>query len=72
MFFGVLTEVTGTLVKHYEEVKSLGDLRLMIEDEFPEVAHYNFIVSVNREIINTDKELNDSDEIALMPPFAGG
>jgi molybdopterin converting factor small subunit len=72
LFFGVLTEVTGTICKHYREVKSIGDLKLRIQDDFPEIVHYNFRVSLNNKIINDDPKLIDGDEVALMPPFAGG
>jgi molybdopterin converting factor small subunit len=72
LFFGVLTEVTKTNVKHYSEVKSTGDLKLRIEDDFPEIAHYIFRISVNNEIINSITALKDGDEVAFMPPFAGG
>lgn len=72
LFFGVLSEVTGTNCKHYRDVKSIGDLKLRIYDDFPEVVHYNFRISLNNQIINDDPSLNDGDEVALMPPFAGG
>jgi len=72
LFFGVLAEVTGTILKNYSEVKTVGDLKLRIYDDFPEVIHYNFRISLNNEIINNDSNLNNGDEIALMPPFAGG
>jgi len=72
LFFGVLAEVTGTSLKNYSEVKTIGDLKLRIYDDFPEVIHYNFRISLNNEIINNDPNLNNGDEIALMPPFAGG
>lgn len=72
LFFGVLAEVTGTNIKHYPEVKSLSDLRLRIEDDFPEIVHYNFRVSVNNTLIENESLLSDADEVAFMPPFAGG
>ncbi len=72
LFFGVLAEITGTNCKHYREVSSISDLKLRIQDDFPEVVHYNFRISLNNEIINNDPRLNDGDEVALMPPFAGG
>jgi molybdopterin synthase sulfur carrier subunit len=72
LFFGVLADVTGINCKHYLEVKSIGDLKLRIQDDFPEVVHYNYRISLNNEIINNDPELNHGDEVALMPPFAGG
>jgi sulfur-carrier protein len=72
LFFGVLSEVAGYNVKLYNNVNSVGDLRLRIEDDFPEMAHYNFRISVNQQIISGDTLLNDGDEIAYLPPFAGG
>jgi molybdopterin converting factor small subunit len=72
LFFGVLSEVAGTDCRHYNDAKSVNDLRLRILDEFPEIEHYNCRISLNNEIINKDRLLNDMDEIALMPPFAGG
>jgi sulfur-carrier protein len=71
MFFGVLSEVAGIDIKHYN-VRSISDLKHRLEDEFPEIRHYNFRISLNNEIINSDKTLNDNDEVALLPPFAGG
>lgn len=72
LFFGVLAEVTGTNFKHFRDVKSIGDLKLRIQDDFPEVVHYNYRISLNNEIINNNPKLKDGDEVALMPPFAGG
>jgi molybdopterin synthase sulfur carrier subunit len=72
LFFGVLAEVTGINCKHYSEVKSVNDLKMKIRDEFPEVVHYDFRISVNNELIDNDQPLKDGDELALMPPFAGG
>ena len=72
LFFGVLVEVTGSNCKFYSDAKSIGALKLMIQDEFPEIAHYNFCISLNNEIVNNDRNLKDGDEVALMPPFAGG
>ena len=72
LFFGVLAEVSGTSIKHYENVKSLTDLKLRIQDDFPEIVHYNFRISVNSTITDDDLVLKSGDEVALMPPFAGG
>jgi len=72
MFFGVLSEVTGSDIRHYADIKSIDDLRLRILDDYPEIEHYNYRISLNNEILNSDGNLNDGDEIAFMPPFAGG
>jgi molybdopterin synthase sulfur carrier subunit len=72
LFFGVLAEVTMTGSRHYPDVRSFGDLRLRVEDDFPEIVHYNYRIAVNNEIINEEPVLQDGDEIAFMPPFTGG
>jgi molybdopterin synthase sulfur carrier subunit len=72
LFFGVLAEITKTRFKHYRDITSYDDLRLRIQDEFPEIVHYNYRIALNSEIINEDPELKNEDEIAYMPPFAGG
>ena len=72
LFFGVLAEVAGTAIKHYHDVRSIKDLTIRIQDDFPEIVHYNYRISVNSEITDSDLSLKAGDEVALMPPFAGG
>ena len=72
LFFGVLAEVIGTNCRHYSEVNSLSVLKRLIQDEFPEIVHYDFRVSVNNELVDNEPALNNGDEVAFMPPFAGG
>jgi molybdopterin converting factor small subunit len=71
LFVGILAEVTQTGSRHYRNVSSFGDLRLRIEDNFPEIVHYNYLIAVNNEIINDSPVLRDGDEIAFLPPFGG-
>lgn len=72
LFFGVLAEVTGTTCRHYSDVVSISVLMGRIRDEFPEIVHYDFRISLNNELTDDEPALNDGDEVALMPPFAGG
>lgn len=72
LFFGVLAEVTKTSFRHYSNIRSFDDLKLRIENEFPEMVHYNYRIAVNKEMVNNVPILNDGDEIAFLPPFAGG
>jgi molybdopterin converting factor small subunit len=72
LFFGVLSEVAGTGIKFYEDVKSIEHLKLRTANDFPEIVHYSFRISLNNEITNSDALLTDGDEIAFLPPFSGG
>jgi sulfur-carrier protein len=72
LFFGVLSDVARTDIKIYDGIKSLEELKLRIFDDFPEMVHYDFRFSVNNELVNKDCLVKDGDEVALLPPFAGG
>ena len=72
LFFGVLAEVTGTSCKHYPDVSRMEDLRLRITDDFPEIMHYNYRIALNNVIIVGEPSLQPGDEVAFLPPFAGG
>ena len=72
LFFGVLSDVAGTGIKFYEEVKSIDILKQRVSDDFPEIVHYKFSISLNNEFISDDSLLEGGDEVAFLPPFAGG
>ncbi len=72
LFFGVLAEVTGTALKIYEDVKTLEHLKIRVADDYPKTVHYSFRIAVNNEISDEDMPLKDGDEVAFLPPFAGG
>ena len=72
LFFGVLSEVAGTGLKFYEDVKSIEHLKLRTADDFPEIVHYSFRILLNNEMTDSDTLLTDGDEIIFLPPFSGG
>ncbi len=52
------------------------DLVAAVQQHYPalgDLLHQKkVVVSVNQEIAHWETALSDSDEIALLPPFAGG
>lgn len=52
------------------------DLVAVIDAAYPKIGELlqkkKVLVSVNQEIAHEDLEVKDGDEIALLPPFAGG
>ena len=72
LFFGVLTDVSNVNKLVISDVKNIEGLRSELQNRYPDLGKYTFQISVNREIIRTNKTLRDGDEIALLPPFAGG
>src|SRR2546428_12285952 len=77
--FGMLK----TMAKNQAELRvslnggrTVSDLVGFLEKDYPEMAELihkkNVLVSVNHEIAHPDTVINEGDEVALLPPFAGG
>ena len=64
--------LTLALGKH-QSVKNVVEL---VNKRYPKIGELIYkkkiLVSVNQEIAHEDTKVQDGDEIALLPPFAGG
>jgi len=74
LFFGKLKDITGTHISEVKGITTLSMLKEKLFNEYPELEGEVFVFSVNQEIVSKDedRELNEEDEVALLPPFAGG
>lgn len=43
-----------------------------LKSEYPDLGNFQFSIAINRAITSEVIDLNDGDEIALLPPFSGG
>ena len=72
-YFGMIAEAVG---KENEEIdfaeSTVEELEKVLKNKYAKLASMNFKVAVNQSIVNADFKLNESDEVALLPPFAGG
>ena len=71
-YFGPIADVAQKKEEQFSSVNSLYELQSKIESQYPEIKRITYALAVNQSIIRVDVELNDYDEIALLPPFAGG
>jgi molybdopterin converting factor small subunit len=66
----------GTLSFALQDGKRVKDLVAAIDATYPKIGELlqkkKVLVSVNQDIAHEDLEVQDGDEIALLPPFAGG
>lgn len=74
--FGSIREAVGTgeLVVELEEGASAETLRKALAQDVPafETAGTRLAIAVNRELVKGDCILKEGDEVAFLPPVAGG
>lgn len=72
LFFGNISDITGTGEMNYSDAADTDMLELDLINKFPQLKNFTYRIAVNKEIISKNTILNDSDEIAFLPPFSGG
>lgn len=77
-FFAIIKNLAGKEDAQFEVGGSikLKDFIDMIDKDFPKVGEMlrtkKVLISVNQEIGTDDMLVKDGDEVAILPPFAGG
>lgn len=72
MIFGKLTDIFQNTIYEVSEVVTVTELRKHLEIAFPDLKKYNYLVAVNKQIVNGENSIPKNAEIALLPPFSGG
>jgi sulfur-carrier protein len=72
IYFGSVTDITGIPSEMADSPESLNELNEVLLTRFPELSGVSYRFSVNRKLTTENLQLADGDEIALLPPFAGG
>lgn len=72
LFFGALVEITKTAKLELTGVNSSDEALEMLHQKFPMICHYKFSLALNQNFLTDTAPLHDGDELALLPPFAGG
>ena len=72
LFFGALVELTKVSSMQINEITNSEEIIEILHKKFPLLFHYKFSVALNQNFLTDAAPLNDGDELALMPPFAGG
>ncbi len=70
--FGQLSEIAGNTELELNELLDTDQIREQLLSDFPKLEQHPFVMAVNKKIIKQNQKLNEGDEVALLPPFAGG
>ena len=71
-YFGMIAEATEKTEEEFILTKDITALAAELELKYPKIKDSNYKFAVNQSLISENINLNDNDEIALLPPFAGG
>lgn len=74
-YFGIIADITEKKEEVFfinEQCNTIKKLQSSINIKYPKILDINYSVAINKLFANCDMELKDKDEVAYMPPFAGG
>lgn len=71
-YFGLIAEITQCNQEYIDfSESSLSELLAELYTKYPKLKEKNFQVAQDQELITNETLLN-GEELALLPPFAGG
>lgn len=72
-YFGMIAEWVGAAQNEMSFAGStVGELKTQLESKHPKLTGISYQVAVDQKIATVDQALTEKNEIALLPPFAGG
>lgn len=72
LFFGQLTDVTGTTTLVLENIIDTKSLAAKLQQAYPGLDAKKYIIAVNSNQVTENTLLSDNCTVALLPPFSGG
>ncbi len=73
-FFGMIGEAVKSsheVIDNYEG-RTIGDLEDHLLNQYPQLNNFTYQIALDRKIANRDVALQSENEVAILPPFAGG
>ena len=74
LFFGTLADVVAThkRIVDDKQIVDTRSLQVFLTNQYPELKKHNYLIAVNQIVSKDNIQITTGDEIALLPPFAGG
>ena len=72
MFFGQLTDITGTQELVLQDIYDTNTLQETLHELYPALANAKYAIAMNKKTIQGNSMFSGDTTIALLPPFSGG
>jgi len=72
-YFGMIAEAIEKEAESFDfSDTTIEELNTALKNSYPQLKKLNYSFAINQTISNKNETLKPNDEIALLPPFAGG
>ena len=72
-YFGMIAEWASTEQESIEvDGTSVAALKYALVKRIPRLKDISYQIALNQKLVNSETLVNDADEVAVLPPFAGG
>jgi len=71
LLFGAIAEKAGG-DRIEIQADSVGSLHTILRSRIPELEKMRYAIAIDRKVVQEDQALAGTEEIAVLPPFAGG
>ncbi len=73
IYFGIIAERAGSDSGDFDfEGKNVDEAKKLLESKILGLSSISYQLAVNHKIVSNSTVLNVNDELAALPPFAGG
>jgi molybdopterin converting factor small subunit len=72
LLFGQLAEIVGKSKLIVNDCKDTQSLKEKLVNDYPRLKECVFLISVNKLVVKKNHMIEIGNEVALLPPFAGG
>lgn len=72
LVFGQLADITKSSAISIEKANDTETLLEILYYHYPLLKQKEFLIAVDKRIVNEKSEIRDNAQIALLPPFSGG
>ena len=72
LFFGQLTDLTGTTVVMLDHISDTDTLKHHVFDMYPSLQQAKLMIAVNNKLVTENEVIPEGAKIAFMPPYSGG
>jgi len=73
-YLGMVSDALGLNSENvtFEKTISISDFVSNLKQKYTNLNNLKFRVAINQKLLSEDTLISNGDELALLPPFAGG